>query len=109
MWTLGPDVECGEGLGEDSSDVPLALGDSRAVWRLTGSEGWEDCASECGSLDPWQWDEDPCYEEDSDGASLTPLLPTGGELDLEQELGGSREGSGTDSEEEDVTITAPPS
>ena len=109
----------GESLGDDQSEGEepglreTVLGDSRGVWRLTGPASLvtSDWGSEAGSLDTWEWDEEGCWQGEEQGQpSLSPLLPdTGGELDLEAELGAirrSRASSSASSGSDDLTIAA---
>merc|ERR1711971_1245856 len=50
---------------EDSGFLRQWEGDCRAAWRLTGPGSFvsEDWASEAGSLDAWEWDEEGWMED----------------------------------------------
>merc|ERR1719341_992735 len=111
---------CWESEVEEDSGLRQWEGDCRAAWRLTGPGSFvsEDWASEAGSLDPWEWDEEGWLEDNTgeaeeqvyDSQLLPNLCP---ELDLESELGWlgnrrSRPNSAASSASDDVTISASP-
>ena len=111
---------CWESEPEEDSGLRQWEGDCRAAWRLTGPGSFvsEDWASEAGSLDPWEWDEEGWLEDNTgeaeeqvyDSQLLPNLCP---ELDLESELGWlgnrrSRPNSAASSASDDVTISASP-
>jgi hypothetical protein len=109
--------EGGEGLegGEEEATLrPEVLGDCRAAWRLMGPGSCvsEDWGSEAGSLDPWEWDNEGCWEEGEQGLATALLPDTLQELDMEAELAGGRRATSRSSTEsdgsEDITLSAPP-
>ena len=103
---------------EDSGFLRQWEGDCRAAWRLTGPGSFvsEDWASEAGSLDAWEWDEEGWMEGDineqqvlADDSQLLPNVCP--ELDLESELwlnGNNRPNSAASTASDDVTISASP-
>ena len=111
---------CWESEVEEDSGLRQWEGDCRAAWRLTGPGSFvsEDWASEAGSLDPWEWDEEGWLEDNSGEAdeqvSNSQLLPNlCAELDLESELWfgnnlSSRPNSAASTASDDVTISASP-
>ena len=111
---------CWESETEDSS-LRQWEGDCRSAWRLTGPGSFvsEDWASEAGSLDPWEWDEEGWLEENNLGEEQvdkkigdSQLLPNlCAELDLESELwlsSNNRPSSAASTASDDVTISASP-
>ena len=112
---------CWESETEDSG-LRQWEGDCRSAWRLTGPGSFvsEDWASEAGSLDPWEWDEEGWLEENNVGEEEvdkkmgdSQLLPNlCAELDLESELWASvnnnRPSSAASTASDDVTISASP-
>merc|ERR1712192_294927 len=102
---------------EEDSGLRQWEGDCRAAWRLTGPGSFvsEDWASEAGSLDAWEWDEEGWMEDNESEQVLakdSQLLPNlCAELDLESELwlgNNNRPNSAASTASDDVTISASP-